>query len=287
MARLKGTRDVQFIWEPSVRPGLEYTTDGPERVGHHKTVTDGGTGRSLYGASGYWPQLTIGPGVIRQHLDTEVGGYALENDKGGVETNRLGVVQLEIIGRPGVTMGKTTADTLICTLKQLEDLHGIPWAWPNGRPVKAREIRPGVFVDAGGHNRSTAGWLRPGHFDHGSIPENAHWDTAYTDLEWLVLNQAMAPQATAEVLTTWKVRPMFDPAVPVVDALATEDGDGCWLLAADGAIYTTGAAPWLGGMNDERNRKDFAGRTAARLERHGVGGYRIVATSGEKYVPAR
>lgn len=79
--------------------------------------------------------------------------------------------------------------------------------------------------------------------------------------------------------------PMFSPPVSVVDALDAPFG-GCWLLAADGAIYTTGAAPYLGGMNDPLNRADFTARTAARLEPH-EGGYRVVATSGESYVPRR
>lgn len=83
-----------------------------------------------------------------------------------------------------------------------------------------------------------------------------------------------------------EVAPMFDPPlVSIVDALPAPHG-GCWLLAADGAIYTTGPAPYLGGMNDEKNALAFVFRRAARLEPY-QGGYRIVATSGEKYVPAR
>jgi hypothetical protein len=78
---------------------------------------------------------------------------------------------------------------------------------------------------------------------------------------------------------------MFDPPVGVVDALNAPFG-GCWLLGKDGAIYTTGNAPYLGGMNDQLNAADFRGRTAARLEPF-EGGYRVVATSGEKYVPKR
>lgn len=78
----------------------------------------------------------------------------------------------------------------------------------------------------------------------------------------------------------------LDPPATVVDALATPKADGAWLLGPDGAIWTTGAAPYLGGMNTSQNRPDFVGRTAARLERFGTG-YRIVATSGETYVPKR
>jgi hypothetical protein len=230
------------------------------------------------------PNFTVRPDRVEQHYDTEVGGRAFVNARGGIETNSFGVVQIEIVGFSGVTMPGDTARRLIDLLHFLEDEHAIPWVWPNGRPRAAREVRPGVFVDPGGHNRSVAGWRTRGHFAHSQVPENHHWDTAYTDLEWFVLNQAMVPAATAAVLSTWKVQPMFQPAVPVVDALATPKGDGTWLLSADGAIFTTGAAPYLGGMNTEKMRAHFAGRTAARLERNAEG-YRIVATSGEKYVP--
>jgi hypothetical protein len=248
---------------PATKRGVPFTVE-PGRVGHHKTQTKGGTGSSLYGASGSWPNFTVRADRVEQHYDTEVGGRAFVNASGGVETNSFGVVQIEVVGFSGVTMHGDSAR----------------------RPRGAREVRPGVFVDPGGHNRSVAGWRARGHFAHSQVPENHHWDTAYTDLEWFVLNQAMTPTATAAVLSSWKVLPMFQPAVPVVDALATPKGDGAWLLSADGAIFTTGAAPYLGGMNTEEMRPHFAGRTAARLEREGDG-YRIVATSGEKYVPTR
>jgi GH25 family lysozyme M1 (1,4-beta-N-acetylmuramidase) len=83
---------------------------------------------------------------------------------------------------------------------------------------------------------------------------------------------------------TQKVAPVFAPALSnIVDALNAPYG-GCWLLGADGAIYTTGNAPYFGGMNTDLNKQDFAGRTAARLAPF-QGGYQIVATSGEIYVP--
>jgi hypothetical protein len=80
-----------------------------------------------------------------------------------------------------------------------------------------------------------------------------------------------------------KVLPALAPPVATVDALEAPFG-GCWLLTADGAVYTAGAAPYRGGMNDARNRADFAGRTAVRLEPF-EGGYQVVASSGERYVP--
>ena len=48
-------------------------------------------------------------------------------------------------------------------------------------PAEARSERPG---DPGGHNRSVANWnSKGGHYGHSQVPENIHWDPAYTALE--------------------------------------------------------------------------------------------------------
>lgn len=82
---------------------------------------------------------------------------------------------------------------------------------------------------------------------------------------------------------TSEVRPMYDPALalePIVADLACPTG-GAWLLAASGAVYAFGGAPYLGAAN---GKDYFAGRKAARLNLVD-GQYQIVATSGETYGP--
>lgn len=88
--------------------------------------------------------------------------------------------------------------------------------------------------------------------------------------------------------TSREVRPMFDPPIalrPIVAALACRIG-GAWLLGDDGSVYAFGGAPYHGGCN---GKGYFAGRTPAMLEPadrdDGTPGYRVVATSGEKYGP--
>lgn len=80
-----------------------------------------------------------------------------------------------------------------------------------------------------------------------------------------------------------KVKPEHQPPIvlePIVAELACPTG-GVWLLAASGAVYAFGGAPFRGGAHGE---KYFDERSAARLEA-GNGGhlYTIVATSGERY----
>jgi hypothetical protein len=69
---------------------------------------------------------------------------------------------------------------------------------------------------------------------------------------------------------------VFDMACPT---------GGAWLLAASGAVYAVGGAPYGGGVNGQPY---FAGRVADHLElpKPGEQGpYVIVATSGERYDP--
>lgn len=77
---------------------------------------------------------------------------------------------------------------------------------------------------------------------------------------------------------------MFDPArvyEPVVADLDCPTG-GAWSVAASGAVYTHGSAPYHGGAN---GKDYFVGRKAARLElsNNPQYVYEIVATSSEKY----
>lgn len=80
-----------------------------------------------------------------------------------------------------------------------------------------------------------------------------------------------------------KVFPLYSPPIqvePIVADLACPTG-GAWLLAASGAVYAFGGAPYLGGPN---GKAYFEGRVAARLEPVD-GKYTVVAESGEKYGP--
>lgn len=172
---------------PADRPGIRFSSP-IRKVGHHKTVSNSENAKALY-RSGYWPNFTVGPSGVQQHITTARGGYAFKNLKGGVPTNAAGVTQIEIVGYPGVTMPEPTAWHLVALLKWLESAHPIPWVWPNGMPRQATE----GGRDPGEHNRSVEGWRQAGHFGHSQVPENTHWDPAYTDVEWWWLNAAMNP----------------------------------------------------------------------------------------------
>lgn len=178
---------------PATKGGVAFTVP-LARVVHHITVSGDAGSMALFDHSGYWPGWLVRPGGVEQHYPASLGGRALENAPGGVATNSFGAAQIEVINRPGHDLPTSTFDLLVDLLRWFHNQHQIPWRWPNGRPRPPR-VTPAGPVDPGGHNRSMNGWRRPGHFGHSQVPENHHWDPAYTDHDWHALQAAMAPPA--------------------------------------------------------------------------------------------
>lgn len=171
-------------WVPADRKTGPHT-GGPDKVVHHKTVVDSENARALYGKTGSWPHFTVGD-TIQQHYDTSVYSRALRNESGGVQTNSDGAIQIELRGMPGVTAKTNWLKNLVLLLDWIEGTHHIPNVWPNGRPKKATADGR----DPGGHNRNAHVWdTQGGHYGHSNVPENTHWDPAYTDAEWEFINK--------------------------------------------------------------------------------------------------
>jgi surface antigen len=85
--------------------------------------------------------------------------------------------------------------------------------------------------------------------------------------------------APPEVL---KVKPDYDPPLPVTSFLGNPNGPGGWGVSPDGGLLAFGGAPVISGAN---GKDYFRGRVAAHLETSPDGRPVIVATSGEKYGP--
>jgi hypothetical protein len=96
-----------------------------------------------------------------------------------VETNKDSAVQIEIVGFAHRPKSQKTLRNVARLCRWIESTHGVPKAWPNGRPKPA--VNGG---DPGGHNRNAANWdARGGHYGHSNVPENTHWDPGYTQAE--------------------------------------------------------------------------------------------------------
>jgi N-acetylmuramoyl-L-alanine amidase len=157
---------------PGKSPG-RYS-GGPYRIVHHTTEGSSASGAiATYRQRGLWPHFTAGTRSIYQHLDTSVAASAVMNQSGGVETNRLSAVQIELVGYAGRKKDRRSLANVARLCRWLESAHGIPTRWPNGPP------RYGTS-DPGGHNRSVANWrTKSGHYGHSQVPENRHWDPSY------------------------------------------------------------------------------------------------------------
>jgi hypothetical protein len=168
-------------WDPITGPAGAFT-GGPKKVVHHKTQGSTLAGaRAAYRANRSDPHFTVHPDGVHQHVDTAYASRALRNASGGVQTGRDGAIQIEVVGFSGSTAPAATLGHLLALLVWLRDAEGVAPVWPMGRPPTTAEAGYGLNTP----HRNAAVWDRTGgHYGHSQVPENTHWDPAYTDAEW-------------------------------------------------------------------------------------------------------
>jgi hypothetical protein len=121
-------------------------------------------------------------GDIVQLLPASVSGRALKNLPGGVQTNRLGDVclQVEVIGfaaRPFTGILTAAGRAGLGQLVQFARAHRIPDRWPAGLPPA---------YPSGSSPRRVDIWIsRAGHYGHSQVPENDHGDPGALDIRVL------------------------------------------------------------------------------------------------------
>lgn len=130
-------------------------------------------------------------GDIVQLLPAGVAARGLRNATGGVQTNRMGAVclQVEVVARAARPWTGDLTDAGRAGLARLVGFaraHGIPDVWPAGSPPR---------YPPGDGNRSASIWAtRGGHYGHSQVPENDHGDPGAIDPRVLF---AAAPAMTA------------------------------------------------------------------------------------------
>lgn len=155
-------------------------TGGPFKIVHHTTEGSSADGAmAAFLAHRSDPHFTVDGAKIYQHIDTAKSARALRNPPGGVQTNTDSAIQIELVGFAGKLKNKAALKNVARLCRWIEAQHAIPRVWPNGPPKPAVNGR-----DPGGHNRSAVTWdTTAGHYGHSNVPENVHWDPAYTTLE--------------------------------------------------------------------------------------------------------
>jgi len=154
---------------------------GPFRIVHHTTEGSSAAGAmAAYQAKRADPHFTVEGANIFQHIDTGTAARALRNADGGVQTNRHSAIQIEVVGFAGKAKSRMTLTSLARLCRWIEKTHDVPRNWPSGPPKPATA----AGGDPGGHNRSAVIWAgKGGHYGHSQVPENTHWDPAYSKVE--------------------------------------------------------------------------------------------------------
>ena len=198
-------------------------TGGVFKIVHH--TTEGGSADGAFAAfksNKSDPHFTVDASKIYQHIDTDTAARSLRNAPGGVQTNRDRAVQIEVVGFAGKAKNKATLKNLARLCRWLEQTHDVPLVWPAGLPKPPKNGQ-----DPGGHVRSVDAWAKGGHFGHCHVPENTHWDPAYTrtEVEYVM---------TARFDAAGKLTNAQDPAVLALqNQPMAMDGDETFEIMAD------------------------------------------------------
>lgn len=169
-------------------------TSGPFKIVHH--TTEGSTlagALTALGSAHAESHFVVDGHEIVQLIDTSRASKSLRNAPGGVQTNRDSAIQIEQVGFAGKPKDRATLANVRRLCRWIEKEHGVPRRWPNGYPKP-----PHNGQDPGGHNRDAHTWdTQGGHYCHSQVPENTHWDAAYTkdEVDYLMRDEpVLIPQ---------------------------------------------------------------------------------------------
>ncbi len=166
------------VWQPYVFGGTY--TGGPWKIVHH-TTESGSTVGSIHElhVKHVEAHFVVDSHNVWQLIDTKYPARSLRNKPGGVQTNRDHAIQIEMVGFAGKPKDHMTLVVMRKLLRWIELEHGVPRIWPNGYPKPPKNGK-----DPGGHNRNALYWAtKGGHYGHSQVPENIHWDPAYSESE--------------------------------------------------------------------------------------------------------
>lgn len=169
--------DHSTQWFHNAYPG--DTMPHPNVIVLHTTE---GSSWPSYGGGGSAPTFTVHPdGRVRQHFYANESARALVNASGGVETNTLNAVQIELIGTcdkggPGVYWPSAT-DAQLAGLAKLVKWLTATYPIPLKSTSKPWLSYPSSYGSASGQRMSFSEWTNfNGIAGHQHVPENLHGD---------------------------------------------------------------------------------------------------------------
>lgn len=143
-----------------------------------------------------YPHLTVanqdGKFVSWQHISIRKAARALANRSGGVQTNREGVIQIEVVGKAAspFTQDPVIVEGLRKLMRWIESQTKIPrktgvtfWAGKYGIDVP--------------HRMTNAQWVAyEGWCAHQHVPENTHYDAGAIDINLLLMSDSIKVPVT-------------------------------------------------------------------------------------------
>lgn len=181
--------------------GGSFVAGVPRRLVLH--TTEGSTiagAVAAYKAKGVPPHVTADPRrrERHQHVPVDRAAYALKNLAGGVETNRQGAVQVEIVGRASAISDLSHDDLawlgtdVVHPLQQATGfaLNHPVFVGPDAGTIATRTAKQRFTFDAWSAFDGICG--------HQHIPENDHWDPGPIDISTIVLFAQLQSHTTSE-----------------------------------------------------------------------------------------
>lgn len=189
---------------PKLYPPAEFINDGvsggswvgaPYRVVLHTTETKG---LPDYLNGEVTPHLTYDPANRKwwQHNSFLIAARALRNESGGIETNRMNAMQVEIIcysdkgladSVDGIWVAELTNDQLADIRAFIDwavDNYGVKLEWPGKQAFNFTE------ANESGFRMSDSAWeIFDGVCGHQHVPENSHWDPGALDWDTLMAEE--------------------------------------------------------------------------------------------------
>jgi hypothetical protein len=222
--RYKGNSAGSFDPSYPMR-GVLHTTEGASAAG----------AIGAYRQHNSWPHFTVDrSGVVYQHVAIDRAARSLQNASGGVETNRAGAIQIEVVGRaaePNWPLAQVQA--MILLMRWVEQEAGVkPFAPRFGANQEYGLKNPLEFSQD--NWRTFAGWC-----GHQHVPENSHWDPGAIAIANLLPTEVTVPEAPP---------PNIDINSPAgfvaagIAALCDSNGvcTGYLILGTDGGVFGFG-----------------------------------------------
>lgn len=247
------------VWYPAAQrdlcpDGKWGATFTPTRGVLHTTESRGGyrpAGNGTYFGHQSFPHFTVSRGQVWQHIPLDRSARALANAPGGVETNRLGAVQIEVDwnAADAANLPDDTTTALAALVAWINTQTGIPAVW-TGKGVHD-------YPPEGGHRLGREPWRMTfaewtdfrGWCGHCHVPENDHGDPGRIPTDRIFTNQEDDDMPLNDADKAWITQAISAATTPIWQQLTPRGGAPIrdvveqTLNAATVAATRTGAAP--------------------------------------------